>query len=674
MRNPDKVLEILRSNSTKQEYKYEGLYRNFYNNEFYLKAYEKIYAKEGNMTAGSDGITIDGFSLEKVEKLIESLKDETYQPYPSRREYIPKKNSNNLRPLGIPAFYDKLVQEVMRNILEAIYEDTFSENSHGFRPNRSCHTALLQVKGTCTGVRWWVEGDIKGFFDNINHSILINLLKKRIKDEKFIRLIWKLLNAGYMEDHKFYQTYSGTPQGGIISPLLANIYLNELDKYVEEYTKNFDRGTKRKDNNEYKQISDLIYKRRKLIEIYSTEKVEKASQEIEEANAKINEYYELHPEIKNFNNDKTVKKYRSIIYKRNLILRTPSEEERKRIIEEIKELTKKMQMLPSYEQIDENFRKMKYVRYADDFLIGIIGTKEDAEKIKADLTTFIKEKLDLTLSQEKTLITHNAEKVRFLGYDIFVNNGNLFRRRMISGREVLARTGVESIKLSLPHDVLVRFMLKNGYIKEDGKEWEPTHRPSLLNNDDLEIISAYNAEFRGFYQYYKFAFDVKDKLSNAHFIFKRSFCKTLAGKYRTKVNKLLNMRDGEGKKKYIRDGLVGITWVNSKGFSNFVQLFHYNEIIFCKKIFNDNSNIDNIQNTSYKGRNSLIMRLQANACEWCGNTEGPFEVHHVKKLKDLKGKKKWEQHMIARKRKTLVLCARGKGNNCHVKLHNGELD
>ena len=189
---------------------------------FYV-AYQRIYAKEGNMTKGSDGQTIDNMSLKRIKKLIDTLKDETYQPQPSKRVYIPKKNGKK-RPLGVPTFNDKLIQEVVRMVLEAIYEGSFEYTSHGFRPNRSCHTALTHIQKEFSGAKWFVEGDIKGCFDNINHVKLVEIINRKIKDARLIKLIWKFLKAGYMEDWKYNATYSGTPQGGIVSPIFA-IYI-----------------------------------------------------------------------------------------------------------------------------------------------------------------------------------------------------------------------------------------------------------------------------------------------------------------------------------------------------------------------------------------------------------------------------------------------------------------
>ena len=225
MRNPKNVLESLTSKAANEDYHYKRLYRNLYNPEFFLLAYERIQAKPGNMTAGNDGNTIDGMSMKRIDSLIQKLKDFSYQPKPARRTYIPKANGK-MRPLGIPAFDDKLVQEVVRMILESIYEPTFQNSSHGFRPKRSCHTALQYIKRNYTGVKWFVEGDIKGCFDNIDHHVLVRILRRRIKDEYFISLIWKFLKAGYMEDWVYHNTYSGTPQGSLITlfKMLVNFF------------------------------------------------------------------------------------------------------------------------------------------------------------------------------------------------------------------------------------------------------------------------------------------------------------------------------------------------------------------------------------------------------------------------------------------------------------------
>ena len=235
MRNPTDVLNSLNKQSKDLSYKFQRPYRNLYNPEFYLLAYRNIYANEGSMTPGVDGETLDGMSSPRIERIISALKDRSYCPKPARRTYIAKKNSSKKRPLGIPSGDDKLVQEVVRMILESIYEPTFSDYSHGFRPKRSCHTALEQIQRTFAGANWFVEGDIQACFDSFDHHVLIDILRKRIDDEAFISLMWKFLKAGYMEQWQYNRTYCGTPQGSGISPILANIYLHELDRYVEEY-------------------------------------------------------------------------------------------------------------------------------------------------------------------------------------------------------------------------------------------------------------------------------------------------------------------------------------------------------------------------------------------------------------------------------------------------------
>ncbi len=240
MRSPITVLKSLTEKSKDESYKFQRLYRNLYNPEFYWLAYQNIYANKGSMTPGMDGTTISGINEERIRQIIASLKDQSYQPHPARRVYIEKKNSQKKRPLGISTANDKLVQEVVRMILESIFEPTFSDKSHGFRPVRSCQTALLQIQGNFTGVNWFVEGDIEACFDSFDHHVLIELLQRRIDDASFISLMWKFLKAGYMEQWEYNMTYDGVPQGSGISPILSNIYLSELDTFMSEYKAAFD--------------------------------------------------------------------------------------------------------------------------------------------------------------------------------------------------------------------------------------------------------------------------------------------------------------------------------------------------------------------------------------------------------------------------------------------------
>lgn len=273
MRSPENVLKSLSEKAKNKEYRYERLYRNLYNPEFYLLAYQNIATSQGSMTAGADGLTLDGMSMERIEKLIAKLRDHSYQPNPARRVYIAKKNSNKKRPLGIPSTDDKLLQEVVRMILEAIYEPTFSDNSHGFRPKRSCHTALKEIVTLFTGAKWIIEGDIKACFDSFDHHITIQLLRKRIKDEAFISLMWKFLRAGYMEQWTYHETYSGSPQGSGVSPILANIYLNELDKFMGKMKKSFDKGDtrNRKVHKDHDKVRWAYRKAQKNLETERTE-------------------------------------------------------------------------------------------------------------------------------------------------------------------------------------------------------------------------------------------------------------------------------------------------------------------------------------------------------------------------------------------------------------------
>ena len=610
MRNPKNVLESLTSKAANEDYHYKRLYRNLYNPEFFLLAYERIQAKPGNMTAGNDGNTIDGISMKRIDSLIQRIKDFSYQPKPARRTYIPKANGK-MRPLGIPAFDDKLVQEVVRMILESIYEPTFQNSSHGFRPKRSCHTALQYIKRNYTGVKWFVEGDIKGCFDNVDHHVLVRILRRRIKDEYFISLIWKFLKAGYMEKWVYHNTYSGTPQGSLISPILANIYLNELDVFMAKYAESFNCGKGRKINPAYKMPLD----------------VRRGKQEwLKRNSAKI------------------------------------SEEKRQKVMAEIRELNNYLFTVPYSDPMDTGYKRVVYVRYADDFLIGVIGSKEDAKQVKTDVGEFIKEQLHLEMSPEKTLITHGNDFARFLGYLVTVSRE---QNRTRTKNGFTRRTYVGKVKLYVPKEKWLNRLLSYGALKisydkaHGNKEvWEPVRRPGLIRLDDIEILNQYNAEVRGMYNYYRLANNAT-VLNAFVYVMKYSMYKTFAGKYRTSMRKII--------RKYCRNKDFTVSYQTKSGTKSVV---FYNQGVRRNDKVIATENPDIIGRTNENRRYTrLTDRLQGHVCEFCGAETEDIEIHHIRKLKDLSGRAEWERHMIARKRKTMALC-----HSCHVKLHNGKLD
>lgn len=601
MRSPERVLNSLNEHSKDSSYKFERLYRILFNEELFYVAYQKIASNGGSTTKGSDGRSIDEMSLARIETLIASLKDESYQPHPSRRVHIPKKNGKT-RPLGIPAFEDKLVQEVVRMILEAIYEGHFETTSHGFRPKRSCHTALLHIQKTFSGAKWFIEGDIKGFFDNIDHDVLVGILRERISDDRFIRLIWKFLKAGYVEDWTFHNTYSGTPQGGIVSPILANIYLDKLDKYVKEYIRHFDMGTKRRPG---KESNDLANERKRTV--------------------------------------RKLKKVKDGTEKAALVAR-------------LKAIEQERAAFPSGDEMDGSYRRLKYIRYADDFILGVIGSKEDVLRIKEDIKSFLSESLALELSEEKTLITHTGKSAKFLGYEITVTRTN-HQRRDVQGR--LRRTYGKRVRLNVSMATLRDKLLEYGAMEiklRNGKEvWKPKCRSGLIFNDDLEILDRYNRETVGFCNYYLIANNCV-VLHNFRYIMEYSMYKTFAGKYRSTVRKI--------NKKYRLNKLFTVKY-EQKGVIK-SRTFYKTSFKRRTTAFNGSCDIEpySIADAS---RTNLTDRLKAEKCELCGAT-GKLIMHHVRNLKDLKEKESWKRLMSARKRKTIALCP-----SCHRLRHLGKV-
>jgi group II intron reverse transcriptase/maturase len=587
MRTAETILGLIQERG-KQGLPLERVYRLLFNRDLYLMAYGKIYRNTGATTPGSTPETVDEMSLRKIDTIIEALRSERYRWTPTRRVYIEKKNSTKKRPLSMPTWSDKLLQEVIRLILESYFEPGFSTFSHGFRPGKGCQTALKQIDDNWHGVNWFIEGDIRACFDSLSHDILIEMLTEHIHDGRFLRLIRELLQAGYLEEWNYNATLSGAPQGGIVSPILSNIYLSKLDQYIEKtlipvYTK----GAKRKKNRAYDNLMGQSYRLRKRGQNAEATKARKAAQK-----------------------------------------------------------------LPAGETKDPDYRRLRYVRYADDWLLGLIGSREEAEHLKEEVKTFLHEELKLELSDEKTLITHaRTEKARFLSYDIsaFQNDTRLTNgKRKVNGE----------IRLGVPLDLLKR---KRQRYQKRGN---PIHRKELTNNTVYSIIAQYQSEYRGFAEYYQLANDLH-RVNSLKWVMEQSLTKTLATKLKMTVTKVY--------RKYEATWTVGEE--SYKGLQVTVQREGKKPLIAkwggiplkrrLQAILNDQPPL------FWPSRSELEKRLLADTCELCGSTDR-VEVHHIRALKDLeqKGRRekpRWAKVMSARRRKTLVVCW-----SCHRNIHAGQ--
>ena len=351
------VLSVIRERG-RQGLQCEQLYRQMFNKDLYLLAYGNIYSNKGAMTPGASAETADGMSGDKIHEITELMRYERYRFAPARRIYIPK-NNGKLRPLGLPPWSDKLVGEVVRLLLEAYYEPQFSDRSHGFRKGHGCHTALRHIRDSWTGTVWFIEGDISDCFGSLSHDTLLRILAEKIHDQRFLRLIRNMLKAGYLEDWEYHDTLSGCPQGGVVSPILSNIYLDKLDKFIEqELIPQYTRGDSRALNPAYREIAIRLQNARRR-------------------------------------GDRAA----------------------------ARDLKRQLRSLPSKDPMDPGYRRLRYCRYADDHILGFTGPKAEAEEIKAKLATFLRESLGLELNQDKTLITHaRSQPARFLGYNVIVQH------------------------------------------------------------------------------------------------------------------------------------------------------------------------------------------------------------------------------------------------------------
>jgi group II intron reverse transcriptase/maturase len=505
------------------------------------------------------------------------------------RRHYIPKKDGKQRPLGLPSWSDKLLGEVIRLLLEAYYEPQFSEHSHGYRPGRGCHTALGEVARTWTGTSWFIEGDISQCFDRLDSRVMLDTLGEKIHDNRLLRLVGQMLAAGYLEDWVWNATLSGVPQGGVLSPCLSNIYLDRLDQFVETI----------------------------LIPEYNRKALRKHNPEYQRVQWAVTR-------ARHRGDDAAVR-----------------------------ELRKQQRSLPSLDPHDPGYRRLRYVRYADDILLGFTGPKAEAEEIKRRLAQFLHENLALELSETKTLITHaRTEAARFLGYEIITQYDN---RKQTAGR----RSVNGQIRLRVPVDVI---KAKCSRYTQGGK---PADRPELMNEPDHTIINCFGAEYRGIVQYYLLAGDVH-RLDRLHWVMQTSLLKTLAGKYGSTVTTMARRYKATIETPHGPHKCLQARVERRQGRKPLVATFGGIPLRRQKHAaLRDRAPVP----AAAPGK-ELIDRLRAGRCEICGDAN-QVQVHQIRKLSDLDkpgqpDQPEWARIIVKRRRKTLVVCAA-----CHATIHPG---
>jgi group II intron reverse transcriptase/maturase len=587
------VLDILRAkNRDNPKWINQGLYRLLYNPSLHILAYERLKSKPGNMTPGTDGQTLDGYSMAKIEEQIELLRSEQYQPKPARRVYIPKGKGKH-RPLGVSSPRDKVVQECVRLILEAIYEPSFHDNSHGFRPGRSCHTALESLRRNWVGTKWTIELDISKCFEKIDHGRLLDILRERIRDDRFVNLIRKFLTAGYLEDWVYHKTHSGTPQGSVISPILASVYLAKLDDKLEAICQRESKGETRKQNGVY---YGLLGRRKQILELGEAEPAR-----------------------------------------------------RKSLKEPLRQMNRHILQTSVYDFHDPGYARVRFLRYADDAVIGVIGPKSLAVQIREEIASFLEEELGLELNREKTRIVHLAtEKARFLGYE-FKTASPRWRRRNLR-RKGSPHNVVQTVKTTSGN---ITLLMPRREVVEKLKKYMAHGQPACMNgltNQTVEhIIGHYDAVLRGWYNYYQLAENVS-QLSYARYVLRYSLAKTLARKERSSVNKVF--------RKYGKH--LTVTKPNGRRVCFFSQPLKQ-----VKKAKRSDPVLDTQPTWVPRKTQSKLL----DNCAICGSPDR-IEMHHVRHIRKRgQAVRGFTLYLAAINRKQIPVC-----HQCHRDIHNGKYD
>lgn len=626
----NRLKAIQKNNKENLLFKNKDLYRLLFKRDLFIVAYENIKSNKEVFSEKSqyrmngqhdlfENPSSDGFSIKTIDNIIAKMRSASYGFQPVKRIYIPKLSSNKRkRPLGIPCFRDKIVQETIRIILESIFEPSFSKNSHGFRPNKSCHSCLKQINNEFKGVKMIIEGDIEGAFDSINHGILMQILMEKIEDQRFLNLIRCFLKAGYMEKNKvIIKPFIGMPQGGILSPLLANVYLDKLDQFIEQM----------KEKYQLKEPSQSL----KLTAEYSTI---------------ILEIRRKAKELKNCTNPTTKRK----------------------LIKEMKRLhltqTKTKVHLDSSKPI-----KIHYVRYADDWIIGINGPVKLASMINKEVKEFLHDHLKLILCKNKTKLTNwRKHGVLFLGFEIRVDTSiKLMKmKHSVTKKNDLKRTTGHVVKFNIP----IRNIIKRLYFKDIcSPTGVPTSKPGWTVQSDLMIVTAFNSILDGLMAYYSPA-DNTESLRRINYMIKYACLKTLAHKHKCSPRKIYKKYGiGSGSNRTIQ---IPILDKNIKPIPKSVKISQKKKYVKLRSTARIRKSDWSLFNQVLKDPIDFHMflltksKLDTNCCI-CGSQYN-IEMHHINHVRKIKNSNGFDKILGIINRKQIPVC-----RECHINIHTRQV-
>lgn len=594
----EQLIAINKLSKKSQKWIHKDVFRILNKDEIWIAAYENLKSNKGALTPGSTPETMDGISLERLKKLKTQVCTESYRFKNVKLTHILRPDGRK-RPLGLPTASDKIVQEVMRMILEAIYEPTFSKLSFGFRTGLGCHDALDHIESRFRWVDYVIEGDIEQAYPTINHHILVKIIKKRIDDPRFIRLIWKLLGCGILDEERITFSKTGVPQGSIVSPILANIYYQELDEYVQNLKENLEPPEPKK-NLKSKAYKSLEYK------------ISKVFKEMEILN--------------------------------------PQSLERQKLAKELKQLrTERLSTIG----LKNKVTRIEYVRYADDWMIGVSGDKILAFDIKAKIANFMENTLDQKLHPTKTkVINLRKGNAHFLGYEIFLPKNRPISRYKGKGVQTIRR-GQPQLRFDIPVAEVTKRYIERGYLKKLPNGVRPISKASYTTLEDHVIVNHYRSLWLGLLNYYSGCTN-RGRLQYIHYLLHMSCAITLGHRHRMSATKIFK-KHGKSLTIKVNNTIKTISFPYKTSWKLSERRWYQGKKISIP---------------THRYANLISRSALGLPCCICDSEKGPIEMHHVKHVRKQGFRYKgFHEQMALLNRKQVPLC-----KNCHKKVHAGLYD